>query len=115
MCIRDRCLKEVAGHVKNTVIATGGGIVEREENLALLRKMRVVYLYRPIHLILVGKKIKNRPLLAEDSAKIYELEKRRRPRYEDVASYKIGNLGRVRKTVYMMQKTIIRDEEKTRG
>ena len=106
--IEAQCLSEVSRQNKNTVIATGGGIVERTENIKLLQKMRVIYLYRPVHMILKGKKLKDRPLLAKDSDRIYELEKSRRPKYEQIADYKIGNLGKVRKTVSVMQKLLTR-------
>lgn len=98
-------LKEIAKTVKNTVISTGGGIVERDENLGILSDLLVIYLYRPIKQILRGK-MANRPLLAADPQKIYALDRRRRPRYEQIADYTIGNIGGVQATAGYIQKQL---------
>jgi len=72
---------------RHTVITTGGGIVEREANLARLRAAgRVVYLRaapEALYARVAGSS--HRPLLqvADPQARIRELLARRAPRYEE--------------------------------
>ena len=96
---RDReenILVEVCGE-KDIVIATGGGIVERETNRLLLREhAAVVYLSASLDLLVSRTfKDKNRPLLQVDDpkAKIIELLERRGPLYSDVSSYTVVTDG----------------------
>lgn len=74
----------------NTVVATGGGIVEREENRKLLQSLNnVIYLTASIdQLVARTSKDKKRPLLqvSDPKAKIIELLARRDPLYCSVAS-----------------------------
>ena len=74
----------------NTVIATGGGIVEREDNRKLLQSRgNVIYLTASIdQLVARTSKDKKRPLLQvpDPKAKIIELLERRDPLYRSVAS-----------------------------
>jgi len=90
---RDReenILIEACGE-KNTVIATGGGIIEREANRFLLKEhTAVVYLSASLDLLVSRTfKDKNRPLLQVDDpkAKIIELLERRGPLYSEVSSH----------------------------
>lgn len=74
----------------NTVIATGGGIIEREDNRELLQSLsHVIYLTASIdQLVARTSKDKKRPLLQvpDPKAKIIELLARRDPLYRIVAS-----------------------------
>lgn len=74
----------------NTVIATGGGIIEREGNRKLLQSLhKVIYLTASIdQLVARTSKDKKRPLLQvpDPKAKIIELLERRDPLYRTVAS-----------------------------
>jgi len=75
------------GGYRHTVITTGGGIVERPANMALLHAAgRVIYLRaRPESLYERVKGSAHRPLLqvADPLARIRELLARRAPRYEE--------------------------------
>ncbi len=75
------------GGYRHTVITTGGGIVERPENLPFLRAAgRVIYLRaRPESLYERVKGSSHRPLLQVDDplARIRELLAHRAPRYEE--------------------------------
>ena len=102
---RDReqaVLAEVSLH-RDTVIATGGGIVERECNRILLQSLgNVVYLTASIEqLVARTSKDKKRPLLqvADPKAKIVELLERRDPLYRSVASMILVSDGLSPKTV----------------
>ncbi len=80
-----------------TVVATGGGIVVREENRAILQAMdSVVYLKASIEqLIARTAKDKKRPLLqvADPKARIQQLLEERDPLYQSVADYVVETDG----------------------
>jgi shikimate kinase len=74
------------------VIATGGGIVTRPKNMALLRKTGIIfYIERPIQMILESLDITNRPLLVKNRNKIYTLYQERKHLYETYCHYCIIN------------------------
>lgn len=68
----------------NWVIATGGGAVKRRANMEMLEKSGVlIYLFRPLELILQNQDLSDRPLLASDVEKrLGELYEERRGLYE---------------------------------
>ena len=75
------------------VIATGGGIVTREENIALLRERAlVVWLCRPLDAILPEVDAQNRPNLAGDKeARMRALYAAREPLYRRAAHIAFDN------------------------
>ena len=111
---RDRESKifsQVIEEKKRAVIATGGGIVLREENRALLNSHgTVIYLSATKEqLIERTKRDKNRPLLqVKDRAEVIsEILDQRDPLYREVADivFKSG-LGHVSKTVKKLADTL---------
>lgn len=92
----------------NRLIATGGGIVEREENLETLKKGgTVIYLKAsPDKLWTRAGKDPNRPL-STDLASFRKLFERRKARYEAAADIVIdtGNLS-VERTVEAIKKAL---------
>ena len=97
--------------IRDTVIATGGGIVLKEANRARLHAMDcVIYLQASIEQLLKRTaKDKKRPLLQVDDpkAKIQALLKEREPLYLSVADYSIKTDGQNPKsTVQMILDTI---------
>lgn len=86
-----------------TVVATGGGIVEREDNRKLLQSLnKVIYLTASIdQLVARTSKDKKRPLLQvpDPKAKIIELLARRDPLYRAAASMTLISDGLSPKTV----------------
>lgn len=79
-------------HKTSSVISTGGGIVTREENMILLRQTGTIfYIDRPIEMILASSDLTTRPLLAEDSNRIYKLYKGRKHLYEQYCDFSILN------------------------
>lgn len=89
--------------VTSHVIATGGGIVMREENHPRLRALgQVVYLTASIEqLVARTSKDRKRPLLQVPNprAKIIELLELRDPLYREVANYVLQTDGRNSKWV----------------
>lgn len=74
------------------VISTGGGIVTRSENMILLRQTGTIfYIERPIEMIVNSSDFTTRPLLAEDSNKIYALYEERKHLYEKYCDFRISN------------------------
>ena len=111
---RDRESKifsQVIEEKKRAVIATGGGIVLREENRVLLNAHgTVIYLFATKgQLIERTKRDKNRPLLqVKDRAEVIsEILDQRDPLYREVADivFKSG-LGHVSKTVKKLADTL---------
>ena len=88
----ERVLADVLATPETVVVATGGGIVEREANRALLREGRstVIWLrgtpdFLASRIAQKGEQA-NRPLLADDPlAALIALDERRRDLYADVA------------------------------
>ena len=71
-----------AAEQRGAVIATGGGMVLREENIKILRKSgRIVFLDRPPEKIAEDIISETRPLLAKDTNRIFALAKERRDLY----------------------------------
>jgi shikimate kinase len=103
---RDRetaVLKELAGH-KQLVLATGGGMVVREENRRLLQQAAdaVIYLKAdPEYLAQRTSKDKKRPLLQVEDPyqKILDLLKEREPLYCEVATHVVPTDTRSPKVV----------------
>jgi shikimate kinase len=79
------------------IISTGGGVIGREKNRALLRQLGyVVWLNAPMSVILDRtSKNRERPLLhTEDPvARVTALMEARRPLYEEVSHLKIETAG----------------------
>ncbi|MGI6116079.1 shikimate kinase [Luoshenia tenuis] len=66
----------------HTVIAGGGGVVLRAENVALLRQAgRVLFLNRPIESIAADIDTTTRPLLAQGVQRLYVLKQEREALY----------------------------------
>ena len=91
---RDRetaAIKRVSA-LQHTVIATGGGFVLRDENVAYLKKNGKIFYLRAKKETLVSRVAGNsdRPLLAGDAEKRIEgLMQKRSARYETVADYTV--------------------------
>ena len=79
------------------IISTGGGVVGRSENRALLKELGyVVWLHAPVAVILerTGKS-RARPLLHTDdpAARIQALMEERKPLYQETAHLKLDTAG----------------------
>jgi shikimate kinase len=105
---------ENAAEGENTVIATGGGLVLREENVKALKKSGIfIYIDRPVELILRGTDMSGRPLLANDRQRIYSLYEKRAKLYEKYADIRVQNSGSAERTVLMVVAPIRDMEEQS--
>ncbi len=95
----------------NCVVSTGGGIVEKPENIDILKSNgTVVFLNRPIDNISKDIDTSNRPLLKEGKAKLTALFDRRIDLYKNACHIEIENTNTLGDTV-----TKIIDEVKKNG
>lgn len=79
---------------ENTVIATGGGIVECKENIRELKKRAVVvYINRSAEDICADIDISARPLLADGAERVKRLAERRNALYGECADIEVINSG----------------------
>lgn len=90
--IESIAVKEVSSKLPQ-VIATGGGVIKREENIEALRQNGIIiFLNRPIEHIAQDVDIKSRPLLKDGSEKLYDLFKDRYELYNKHCDINIVNI-----------------------
>lgn len=78
----------IAAAQNGMVISTGGGVVERPENIELLRRSGIlIFIDRPAQQIAQHMRTADRPMMEGKRQKLYELEARRRPLYSMAAHY----------------------------
>ena len=77
---------------ENAIISTGGGIVERCENIDILQKLGIViFINRPLSNILSDVDVSNRPLLKDGKARLISLFERRIDLYKNACHIEIEN------------------------
>ncbi|MGI5873924.1 MAG: shikimate kinase [Bacillota bacterium] len=92
-------LKKI-GRNRGQIVACGGGVVERKENIGLLRKSgTVVWLKRDLEETLSHRRVRQRPLLKDDVNVIYTLMERRAPLYRKACHFTVVNKGDRMRTV----------------
>lgn len=90
--LEQQCAEEVSRR-SGQIIATGGGIILREANMKeLSRNGLVVFLDRPVEDIL-RENLSERPLLAEDTARIHQLYHKRIDLYRRYGQIVVQNAG----------------------
>lgn len=92
--------KYLSENYKNTIISTGGGVVQREENMSYLKSTgTVVYINRTVENILSTLNAEKRPLLKSNPEKLYEMRKNRHPLYTKYADICVLNSGEFQECV----------------
>ena len=82
--MESQMLATIAKKPCDAIIATGGGIILREENRSCLRESgTVVYLNRSPESILKNIDVEGRPLLAKNPMRLFELSKERGAIYSE--------------------------------
>lgn len=76
-----------------SVIATGGGAILKEENVKLFKEKDafVVFVDRPVDMIVADVKTDNRPLLAKGRERVYELYNERYEKYLGACDARLVN------------------------
>lgn len=84
-------LRQLIG--ENRVIATGGGIVTREENHKIIKDSGavVVFIDRPIENIIGNINTKSRPLLKDGKDKLVKIHKERYEKYLSLCDIRVVN------------------------
>jgi shikimate kinase len=78
------------------VVATGGGVIKRQENMDVLRQTGIVlFLDRSPDDIVSDVDVATRPLLAAGRQKVYDLYTERIELYRTSADYRIVNSGNI--------------------
>ncbi|MEG1256117.1 shikimate kinase [Clostridium sp.] len=80
--------------VKNTIIATGGGVVKRKKNIDILKSCGyLVFIHRKPEKIIESVDTSTRPLLKDGKEKIYSLYNERYDLYKEYADVTLDNNG----------------------
>lgn len=96
---------------QHTVIACGGGVILRDQNMQLLKQSGTVYyLDRPVDRIAGDIRLATRPLLKQGKQRLYELYRERVELYENAADEIISNEGEVKQTMQRLVNAIKRRE-----
>ena len=75
-----------------SVIATGGGVIKRYENILNLKKNGIIfYINRPIENIVADIDVVARPLLAKDPSQLYKLLEERCDLYKKYCDHEVMN------------------------
>ncbi len=86
-------LREIAQDFEG-LVACGGGVILREENVRIMKGSgKIVYIRRPIEMILRDVKTTHRPLLAQGKEKAAQIFAQRKPLYETYADAVLDNEG----------------------
>ncbi|MBS5113580.1 MAG: shikimate kinase [Coprobacillus cateniformis] len=85
------CCQEVS-KLDGYIISTGGGVIKNPENMKALKENGIViYIDRPISMILEDVETSSRPLLKDGAEKLFDLYKERHQLYLDSCDYHIMN------------------------
>ena len=107
-----RCVREAAAHT-GVVIATGGGVVLREENVRALRATGlIVFLDRAPERILKTAELSDRPLLRAGGQALFALYRQRKDVYRAACDCRVPNNGRRLKPVIL---TLLKLRRKMEG
>lgn len=89
--IETKCIKSIK-NIKNCVIATGGGVVLREENIKVLKTNSIIiFLDRSLSNIIDNIDISKRPLLKDNINKLYKIYDDRCDLYKSYADFIVNN------------------------
>ena len=80
-----------AAGLRGVIIATGGGMVLREENMRALGEHGIVFFRDRALSDILGEDLSGRPLLSADKQRIYELYEQRIDLYRKYAHHTISN------------------------
>ena len=100
-----------AAMVSGRVVATGGGVVLRKENMVYLKQNGVVFfLDRPLDDLIAGIAIEDRPLLKQGAERLRDLYAKRYTLYQEYADIVIDGSGQMNDVV----ETVIKQWEEIR-
>lgn len=84
----------------NVIIASGGGVVKKAENIEILRKScTILFIDRPVEEIIKDIEVGTRPLLKDGPHKVYNLYNERYELYKKAADKIVENKGTLENVV----------------
>ncbi|WP_244834635.1 shikimate kinase [Clostridium sp. BJN0001] len=97
---------------KNTIISTGGGAIKRKSNIDVFRENSIViFIDRPLDILINDVDIDKRPLLKEGREKIVNLYKERYNLYVNYSDVIVKNDGTINKIISKLKKAIVKVKE----
>ncbi len=84
---------------RDSVVATGGGIVTRDENLDIAKCGVVIFIDREIEDIIGDVDTDTRPLLKDGAERVYKLYEQRYEKYCQWADVRVDNKGSIEDVV----------------
>ncbi|MGL4849317.1 MAG: shikimate kinase [Clostridium sp.] len=84
---------------KRVLVSTGGGVIKRKENIALMKEGLVIFINRPIEKIIQDIDVESRPLLNGGAEKLYSLYNERIDKYLEACDIEVVNEGFIRDTI----------------
>jgi len=90
--LETQVLKQLS-QCENIVVATGGGVIKREENVELLKKGTVVFIDVPVNVIAGRSNFSDRPLLKDNLDNLKNLYKQRYQLYKAAADIIVSGEG----------------------
>ena len=88
---RETAAAKRAAQMQNVIIATGGGMILREENMQALAKNGIIFFRDRSLAEILGENLSNRPLLSKDKQRIYDLYQQRIHLYRHYAHHTISD------------------------
>ena len=92
--------------LKNVVISSGGGIVKREENMRYFKEFLIIFINRPLDLIIEDIDLDNRPLLSKGKGELLKIYNERISLYKKYSDIEIENKGTVREAILEIVKAL---------
>lgn len=102
-----------AAAMEGTIIATGGGVVLRAENMAALAETGVIFFRDRAVEDIVGENHTGRPLIGNDRQKVYDLYTQRIELYRKYAQYTISHTKTVEEAAARI--AALYEKEEVRG
>ena len=97
--IEDKAVLKVSEKT-DVVIATGGGVVKRYENILNLRKNSIIiYINRSTESIAADIDVESRPLLSKDPYELYRLFEERGSLHKKYCDYEVMNISNIDEVV----------------
>jgi len=85
-----------AASMTGVIIATGGGMILREENMRMLEENGIIFFRDRALSDILGEDLSDRPLLRADQQRIYDLYEQRISLYRNYAHHTISNTNTAR-------------------
>jgi shikimate kinase len=98
--------------LETSIISTGGGVVKNQYNIKKLKENGIIiFIDRPIDLIVSNINTSTRPLLRDGADKLYQLYNDRYQIYRDSADFIVLNNKKIQNVILDIEKIYINNRE----